>query len=115
MQGLPTTLDTLGSGTVRVKEYIASTVEDAILASVRAERDGAIAIICAPIVAETIIKISRIPVHPIIPMQSVTNMLEDIKTRYRSRRWFCRQEEHRFQPFSGGSCRFSHIMERFLA
>lgn len=31
MQGLPTTLETLGSGTVRVKEYVASTVEDAII------------------------------------------------------------------------------------
>lgn len=32
MQGLPTTLDTMGSGKVQVREYIASTVEDAILA-----------------------------------------------------------------------------------
>ncbi len=82
MSGLPRTLDTVGAGAVKVTEYTVSNVEDAILAAVRAERDGALAIICAPIVAETITKIARIPVYPVIPMGSVVQILEDIKTRY---------------------------------
>ena len=40
----------IGEESVRVREYPATTVEDAIIASIRAERDGAIAIVCAPIV-----------------------------------------------------------------
>jgi predicted transcriptional regulator len=82
MSGLPRTLDTVVSGSVDVKEYTVSNVEDAILAAVRAERDGALAIICAPIVAETIIKISRIPVYTVKPMDSVVQILDEIKNRY---------------------------------
>ena len=82
MSGLPRTLEMAGAGLVEVKEYTVSNVEDAILAAVRAERDGALAIICAPIVAETIIKISRIPVYTVKPMDSVIQILEDMKQRY---------------------------------
>ena len=82
MSGLPRTLDTVVSGSVDVKEYTVSNVEDAILAAVRAERDGALAIICAPIVAETIIKIARIPVYTVKPMDSVVQILDEIKNRY---------------------------------
>ncbi|MBE6527097.1 MAG: transcriptional regulator [Thermoplasmata archaeon] len=82
MSGLPRTLDTVVSGSVDVKEYTVSNVEDAILAAVRAERDGALAIICAPIVAETIIKIARIPVYTVKPMDSVVQILDEIKDRY---------------------------------
>jgi len=82
MSDVPRTLDTVTIGTVNVKEYAVSNVEDAIIASVKAERDGAIAIICAPIVSETIIKISRIPVYNVKPMDSVIQILEEIKTHY---------------------------------
>ena len=44
----------IGDETVRVREYPASTIEDAIVAAIRAERDGAIAVVCAPIVSPTI-------------------------------------------------------------
>jgi predicted transcriptional regulator len=57
---------------VRVREYPATTVEDAIIAAIRAERDGAIAIVCAPIVSSTIEKIVDIPIARIIPRGSVT-------------------------------------------
>ncbi len=39
---------------MRVREYPVHTMEDAIVAAVRAEREGAIAIVCAPIVSSII-------------------------------------------------------------
>jgi len=62
----------IGDDSVRVREYPASTVEDAIIAAIRAERDGAIAIVCAPIVSPTIEKIVDVPIARIIPKGSVT-------------------------------------------
>ena len=56
---------------VILKEYPVSTVEDAIIAAVRAERDGALAIICAPIVAPTVEKIVSIPVSTVVPTNSI--------------------------------------------
>ncbi len=44
----------VGERNVKVKEYPALTMEDAIIAAVKAERDGALAIVCAPIIAPTI-------------------------------------------------------------
>ena len=38
----------------RVREYPVHTMEDAIVAAVRAEREGAIAIVCAPIMSSVI-------------------------------------------------------------
>ncbi len=62
----------IGNESVRVREYPATTVEDAIIAAIRAERDGAIAIVCAPIVSSTIEKIVDVPIARIIPRGSVT-------------------------------------------
>lgn len=66
----------IGDETVRVREYPASTVEDAIVAAIRAERDGAIAVVCAPIVSPTIEKILNIPIATIIPKDSVTEAIK---------------------------------------
>ena len=82
MEGLPKSLDTSANGTVGIREYTVSTVEDAIIASVRAERDGALGIICAPIVAHTVEKITSIQVYPVFPLDSVMKILEHIKDRY---------------------------------
>ncbi|MBR4225993.1 MAG: helix-turn-helix domain-containing protein [Candidatus Methanomethylophilaceae archaeon] len=68
---LPKTVDYNGTA-VNVKEYPVSTVEDAIIAAVRAERDGALGVVCAPIVAPTVEKILSIPVSRVIPTESVT-------------------------------------------
>ena len=54
-------------------------MEDAIIAAVRAERDGALALICAPIVANTIVKIISIKVYTVFPMDSVIKLVEEIK------------------------------------
>ena len=65
--------------TVILKEYPVATVEDAIIASVRAERDGALAIICAPIVAPTVEKIVSIPVSTVVPTNSIMRAIERVK------------------------------------
>lgn len=69
---------------LRTREYPATTVEDAIVASVRAERDGATAIVCAPIVSSTIEKIVDVPIATIMPRDSVTEaiMLAARKSRF---------------------------------
>lgn len=60
---------------ILTREYPATTLEDAIVASVRAERDGAKAIVCAPIVSTTIEKIVDIPIATIMPRDSVTEAI----------------------------------------
>ena len=64
---------------VMLKEYPVATVEDAIIASVRAERDGALAIICAPIVAPTVEKVVSIPVSTVIPTMSIMRAVDRVK------------------------------------
>ncbi|AFC99988.1 transcriptional regulator, XRE family [Methanocella conradii HZ254] len=59
-----------------VREYSAMTMEDAIVAAIKAERDGAQALVCAPIVSYTLEKIVRIPVATIMPGNSVVAAIE---------------------------------------
>jgi len=66
----------IGGKTIKVKEYPAATIEEAIVAGVMAERDGAIGIVCAPIVAPTVEKILTIPVTVIIPRGSMLRAIE---------------------------------------
>lgn len=66
----------IGEESVRVRDYPAATVEDAIVAAIRAERDGAVAVVCAPIVSPTIEKVLDIPIALIDPKDS---MLDAVK------------------------------------
>jgi len=66
----------IGDENVRVRDYPASTVEDAIVAAIRAEREGAVAVVCAPIVSPTIEKVLDIPIALIDPKDS---MLDAVK------------------------------------
>jgi predicted transcriptional regulator len=66
----------IGEETVKVREYPAATVEDAIVSAIRAERDGALAVVCAPIVSPTIEKILNIPIATIVPKDSVTEAIK---------------------------------------
>jgi predicted transcriptional regulator len=61
---------------IKIREYPATSMEDAIIAAVRAERDGAAALVCAPIVSTTVEKIVNIPVATIIPRSSLIRALE---------------------------------------
>ncbi|HIJ00718.1 MAG: hypothetical protein PWQ88_840 [Candidatus Methanomethylophilaceae archaeon] len=69
----------IGDEQITVKEYPASTVEDAIVASVRAEREGALAVVCAPIIAPTVEKILTVPVSVIIPGNSIIRAIENVR------------------------------------
>jgi len=62
-----------------LREYPVSTVEDAIVAAVKAERDGALAVVCAPIVTPTVERILSIPVSPVIPQTSLMRAVERVK------------------------------------
>jgi len=63
---------------VYVREYPVSTLEDAIIAAVHAEREGALGVVCAPIVAPTVEKILSIPVSRVIPTSSVQMAIEKL-------------------------------------
>ncbi len=69
---------TVSGQLIRVHEYPVATLEEAIIASVRAERDGALGLICAPIVAPTVEKILSIPVSRVIPTTSIQTALEKL-------------------------------------
>jgi len=47
---------------IMLREYAATSIEDVIVAAVRAQKEGASAIVCAPIVSTTVEKIARVPV-----------------------------------------------------
>ena len=61
---------------VTIREYSATSMEEAIIAAVNAERDGAKALVCAPIVSPTVEKILNIPVTTIIPRSSLIDAIE---------------------------------------
>ena len=60
---------------VTIREYSATSMEEAIIAAVNAERDGK-ALVCAPIVSPTVEKILNIPVTTIIPKSSLIDAIE---------------------------------------
>ena len=47
---------------ILLREYAATSIEEVIIAAVRAQQEGAKAIVCAPIVSTTVEKIAKIPV-----------------------------------------------------
>ena len=59
-----------------IREYSATSMEEAIIAAIKAERDGAKAVVCAPIVSTTIEKVLRIPVAIIMPRDSLFEAIE---------------------------------------
>jgi len=66
----------IGAESVKIREYPAATVEDAIVSAIHAERDGAVAVVCAPIVSPTIERILDIPIATIVPKDSVTEAIK---------------------------------------
>ena len=73
VENLPKTIEMEGGLTINIREYPVSTLEDAIIAAVRAERDG------APIVAPTVERILSIPVSRVIPTNSVVLAIDRLK------------------------------------
>ena len=66
----------IGGTLLTIREYSATSIEEAIIAAVRAEREGAKALVCAPIVSPTVEKILRIPVATIMPKNSMVEAIE---------------------------------------
>ena len=66
----------IGERLLVLREYSATNIEEAIVAAVRAERDGAAALVCAPIVSPTVEKLLSIPVATIIPRDSLVRAIE---------------------------------------
>lgn len=79
MDLIPGTVD-LNGRVIPLREYPVNTVEDAIIAAVRAERDGALAVVCAPIVAPTVEKILTIPVSRVIPTGSILRAIDRLQS-----------------------------------
>jgi len=52
----------VGNDVLHIKEYPATTIEEAIIQGVRAEKEGVKGIICGPIAATTLEKVVDIPI-----------------------------------------------------
>ena len=59
-----------------IREYPSNSMEEALISAVKAERDGASALVCAPIVSPTVEKILRIPVATIMPRSCLLEAIE---------------------------------------
>ncbi len=66
----------IGGKLITIREYPANSMEETIISAIKAERDGAVAVVCAPIVSTTIEKILRIPVATIMPKESMTEAIK---------------------------------------
>ena len=75
---LEKTTITTGKDTFDIKEYAVTSIEEAIIEAIKAERDGASALVCAPIVSSTVEKVVSIPVATIWPKTSVARAVEHV-------------------------------------
>ncbi|MHC1626183.1 MAG: helix-turn-helix domain-containing protein [Methanoculleaceae archaeon] len=71
LEGVTTKHLDLEGRNVMVREYPVQQVEEAYIAAVRAEREGAVAIVCAPIISNTVERMVQIPVVTIMPQESI--------------------------------------------
>ncbi|RXE56879.1 XRE family transcriptional regulator [Methanoculleus taiwanensis] len=68
----------IGGGTYRVRGYAAESIDECIIAAVRADKEGALGIICAPILAPIVEKIVDCPVAIMKPKKRT--LMEAIET-----------------------------------
>ena len=72
----------VGGVEYRIKGYTANSLDDCILAAVRARYDGAAGIICAPILASLIERLVDVPVAIMKPeMDAVFTAVDSIAKR----------------------------------
>jgi predicted transcriptional regulator len=72
----------VGNNIYRIRGYAANSLDDCILAAVRARSDGAIGIICAPILASLIERLVDVPVAIMKPERgAVMSAAESISKR----------------------------------
>ena len=89
------TLDAIKEGYIKIekkkfqlREYAAMTIEDAIVAAIRAQNEGAQAIVCAPIVGSIIEKVIKIPIStcPVaLCKEPIIRAAEKIKKKIQSK------------------------------
>ncbi len=73
---------TIHGNVVKIRGYTANTMEECIIAAVRAEKEGAKGIICAPILASIIERIVDVPVVIMRPRQeTILEAIESIAQR----------------------------------
>lgn len=72
----------IGNKQLKVKGYPAYTMEECIVSAVRAEKEGALGIVCAPILASIIEKVVDVPVAIIKPdTKTITDALQSLQNR----------------------------------
>lgn len=65
-----------------VRGYAASSLEECLVAAVRAEKEGAIAIVCAPVLASIVERIVNVPVVILKPgPETLEEALESVRRR----------------------------------
>lgn len=67
-----------------IKDYSATNIEEVFIQSIRAERDGASALVCAPIVSSIVEKVVTIPVVTIMPQKSILIALKTAAKKVKS-------------------------------
>ena len=67
-----------------IKEYPATNIEEVFIQSIRAEREGASALVCAPIVSSIVEKVVTIPVVTIMPQKSILIALKTAAKKLKS-------------------------------
>lgn len=67
-----------------IKEYAATSIEEVFVQSIRAEREGASALVCAPIVSSIVEKVVSIPVVTIMPQKSIQIALKTAAKKLKS-------------------------------
>jgi len=70
--------------TLEIREYAVTTIEEAMIAAVQAERDGASGLVCAPILSPTLEKLVRLPVVTIKPRESIIRAIETLTKKISS-------------------------------
>lgn len=67
-----------------IREYPANSFEEAIISAVKAEKDGARVIVCAPILSPTLEKIVKVPIVTIIPKEDLLTAIEIASKKIKS-------------------------------
>ena len=67
-----------------IKEYSVTNIEEVFIQSIRAERDGASALVCAPIVSSIVEKVVTIQVVTIMPQKSTLIALKTAAKKIKS-------------------------------
>ncbi len=67
-----------------IREYSSTSIEEVFVQAIKAEREGASALVCAPIVSSIVEKVVTIPVVTIMPQKSITIALKTAAKKLKS-------------------------------